>query len=84
MVERRFSPALDPARGMPAADEVVPCLPLYEITWESSYLACDGTRAVCVYTAPDAERVRRAYRAGGVEFVAVWSCLPLHRTKGEP
>jgi hypothetical protein len=80
MVEERFEPAIDLSQGSPVADQISPCLPIYEMTWLSSYIASDGTRCVCVYEAPDAETVRRAYRAAGVEFVSVWSAHPLHHS----
>ena len=80
MVEERFSPALDLSQGSPVAEKISPCLGPYEMTWLSSYIAADGTRCVCVYEAPDAETVRRAYRTAGLEFLAVWSAQPLHRT----
>ena len=79
VVEHRFSPALDLAQPITVDDRVGPCLPAYEIGWRNSWFACDGTRGVCVYDAPDAETVRRAYRAAGVQFAAVWSARPLHR-----
>lgn len=82
MVEERFEPAIDLSHGSPVADKISPCLPVYDMTWLSSYIAADGTRCVCVYEAPDAETVRRAYRTAGLDFVAVWSAHPLHRTPG--
>jgi hypothetical protein len=33
------------------ADKVSPCLPIYDVTWLSSYIASDGSRCVCVYEA---------------------------------
>jgi hypothetical protein len=79
LVEHRFRPALDMSRGTPGAHKLVSCLPSYDVTWLSSYFATDGARGICVYEARDAETVRRAYRAAGVGFVAVWSSLPAHR-----
>ena len=80
MVEERFEPPLDLSQGSPVADKVSPCLPVYEVTWLSSYIAADGTRCVCVYEAASAEDVRRVYRTAGVPFDNVWVASPLHRS----
>jgi hypothetical protein len=82
MVEERFEPPIDVTQGSPIAEDVSPCLPVYDVHWLSSYIAADGTRCVCVYEAPDAESVRRAYRAAEVEFVNVWAASPMHRGDG--
>ena len=57
MVEERFDPPIDLSQGSPVADKVSPCLPVYDVTWMSSYIASDGTRCVCVYEAENAEAV---------------------------
>jgi hypothetical protein len=80
MVEEKFEPAIDLSKGSPVADKVSPCLPVYDVTWLSSYIASDGTRCVCVYEADSAEDVRRVYRTAGVPFENVWAASPLHRT----
>lgn len=80
MVEERFEPPLDLSQGSPVADKVSPCLPVYEVTWLSSYIAADGTRCVCVYEAASAEEVRRVYRTAGVAFENVWAANPMHRS----
>jgi hypothetical protein len=79
IVEEKFDPPIDLSQGSPVADKVSPCLPVYDVHWLSSYIARDGTRCVCVYQAPDAEAVRRTYRAAGVPFENVWTASPLHR-----
>ena len=79
MVEERFDPPIDLSQGSPVADKVSPCLPVYDVTWLSSYIASDGTRCVCVYEADNAEAVRRMYRTAGVAFENVWPASPLHR-----
>ena len=73
MVEERFDPPIDLSQGSPVADKVSPCLPVYDVTWLSSYIASDGSRCVCVYDAPSADSVRQAYRTAGVPFQAVWA-----------
>ena len=72
VVEERFSPAIDVNQVNPNADKLSPCLPTYGVTWVASYIANDGTRCICVYEAPDAAAVRRAYRTAGAPFEAVW------------
>ena len=79
MVEERFDPPIDLSQGSPVADKVSPCLPVYEVTWLSSYIASEGTRSVSVYEAETAEAVRRMYRTAGVDFENVWAASPLHR-----
>jgi hypothetical protein len=49
------------------------CLELYAATWRESYLAPDGRRMLCRFTAPDAESVRMALRHSRIGFDAVWS-----------
>jgi hypothetical protein len=69
------------ARGRPAhaeglnpySDALSPCLKTYAVKWVGSYVAHDGSQCVCVYDAPDAESVRRAYRSAEVPFqFKVW------------
>ena len=82
MVEERFDPPIDVTQGSPIADDVSPCLPVYDVRWLSSYIATDGTRCVCVYEAADAESVRKVYRAANVQFEKVWAASPSHRSSG--
>lgn len=79
MVEERFEPSIDVSQGSPIAEDVSPCLPVYDVLWLSSYIATDGTRCVCVYEADDAEAVRKVYRAANVPFENVWTASPSHR-----
>jgi len=80
MVEEKFEPPIDLSKGSPVADKVSPCLPVYDVTWLSSYIASDGSRCVCVYEADTAEDVRRVYRTAGVAFENVWAASPMHRS----
>jgi hypothetical protein len=79
MVEEKFEPPIDLSQGSPVAEKVSPCLPVYDVTWLSSYIASDGSRCVCVYEADNAEAVRRVYRSAGVDFEQVWQASPMHR-----
>ena len=76
IVEETFDPPIDPGQISPIAQQVSPCLPVYDVTWLHSFIARDGTRCICVYDAPDAEAVRHAYRTSGANFDAVWTASP--------
>jgi uncharacterized protein DUF4242 len=77
LVEERFDPPVDPSKGNPEAGKLSPCLPVEGVTWVSSFIAQDGARCVCLYDAPDAESVRRAYRKAGAAFEAAWPAVAL-------
>ena len=77
VVEERFDPPIDMSKQAPHVGKLSPCLPVEGVTWLSSYIAADGSRCVCVYDAPDAESVRRAYRKAGVPFDNVWTAAHL-------
>jgi hypothetical protein len=77
VVEERFDPPLDLSKPNPVAEKVSPCLGVEGVTWQSSYIASDGTRCICVYEAPEAESVRRVYRQAGVAFEGAWSVVHL-------
>jgi hypothetical protein len=81
MVEERFDPPIDLSQGSPVADKVSPCLPVYDVTWLSSYIASDGTRCICVYEAENAETVRRVYRTAGDPNENDTAANPLHRSE---
>ena len=73
VVEERFDPPIDAKALNPYTDALSPCLKMYDVKWVSSYVAQDGSQCVCVYDAPDAESVRRAYRAAETPFqYKVW------------
>lgn len=48
------------------------CFDLHRVEWRHSFLACDGSRMLCWYRAPDAESVRLALRQLGSDMTAVW------------
>ena len=73
VVEERFDPPIDAERLNPYNDALSPCLKTYDVKWVSSYVARDGVQCICVFEAPDAESVRKAYRAAEVPFqFKVW------------
>ncbi len=77
LVEHVFEPPVDPA-ALGGATDKPPCLDTQEVRWRGSYFARDGAQCVCVYEAPDAEAVRRAYRQAEIPFHKVWSATHLH------
>jgi hypothetical protein len=80
VVQEVFDPPVDVSAENPYVGKLSPCLPVESVTWLSSFIASDGTRCVCVYDAPDAESVRRAYRKAGVPFESVWNAAHLKAT----
>lgn len=77
VVDHRFDPPIDASQFKPKSEKLSPCLPTFDIDWVTSILAADGSRMLCVYDAPDAEVVRRAYRLAQIPFVEVWSARRL-------
>ena len=49
------------------------CFQMHSVVWHVSYLAKDGGRMVCRYSAPDAESARAALRQLGSDASAVWA-----------
>ena len=49
------------------------CLQTYGVEHVETYIAHDGLRMVCLFSAPDAEAVRMANRLGEVPFTEVWT-----------
>jgi hypothetical protein len=74
VVEEKFEPAINAAGLNPYNEALSPCLKTYDVKWAGSYVGSDGARCVCLYEAPDAESVRRAYRSAEVPFAfTVWA-----------
>ena len=49
------------------------CMSLHRATLELSYIAIDGLRMLCRFTAPDAESVRIANQQAGLPVLRAWS-----------
>jgi len=49
------------------------CFGLYMVIFRVSFLATDGSRAVCCFEAPDADSVRTPLRSMGVDVSMLWS-----------
>ncbi len=50
------------------------CLTYFRVGVVGSYCAVDGTRAVLVCRAPDAESVRLVCRRADIVFDRIWAC----------
>ena len=72
MCERRFSPPLTEAEFAAGGRALQPCIDERKVQWLGSNLAADGSRSVCMYESPDAERIREANRVAGIPFDVVW------------
>jgi hypothetical protein len=60
------------------------CFDLHGVDWKHSFLAADGARMLCWYTAPDAESARLALRQLGSDMNAVWAGSPFEGPGGLP
>jgi len=49
------------------------CFDLHRVDWRHSFLATDGRRMLCWYSAPDVESARVALRKLGSDLNAVWA-----------
>lgn len=72
MLERSFDPAMDRDGVLAMAARSEGCFSLYRVDWNQSFLARDGKRMLCWFSAPDAESVRQAMRQMDVPEV-VWA-----------
>ncbi len=72
-VQRRSDPADSHGREHPDSTRLEPCLDLHGVLRERSYLARDGQRILCHFRAPDAESLRVALRAAGIDYDALWA-----------
>jgi hypothetical protein len=72
IVERVFSPPITEAQFAASGAALHPCIEERDVTGIRSYFSPDGTRAICVFEAADAERVREANRSAGMPFERVW------------
>lgn len=66
IVERILEPALTAEQVRGLKDQTEWCLDAYRVRWQTSYLALDGGRMVCLFEAPDVESVRMANRKAGL------------------
>ncbi len=83
VVERTFPQPVDAAGLRGAAANAAWCLRTWGAHLERSYLSGDGSRCLCVFTAPDAEAVRQAQKLSGLPFEVVWPAT-LHEPPAGP
>ena len=72
IVERSFSPPMSDSELSAISERMAPCLELHGVHWIQTHLSADRQRMVCVYEAPDAERVRKVQHEARAKFDRVW------------
>jgi len=77
VVERTVARPMTRAEIEAAMAGAAPCFARRAATLAVSHVAHDGTRMVCVFTAPDAETVRIVNRQSGLPCDQVWPAYPL-------
>ena len=77
VVERSFVEPVgfDDVAGLEAAKPW--CLETHRVTWTHTFFSLDRKRMLCLYSAPDAESVRKAQREIGMPVDTVWACSPI-------
>lgn len=73
VLERYFDPAITPADVIDLAIESSGCFGIHRVDWIGSYLALDGHRMVCHFSAPDMESTRIALRQVNADTSRLWN-----------
>jgi hypothetical protein len=73
VAERVFDEPVTAERLHAMAEEGRWCLEQNRTTAVRTYLSLDGRRMVCLFTAPDAEAVRRVNRQAQIPLVRAWT-----------
>jgi hypothetical protein len=73
LLERQFNPRLSPEDFGAMALESADCLSLYRVAWRESFLAREGNRLVCRFSAPDTESVRMVARDARAREQVAWA-----------
>ncbi len=73
VLERQFNPRLSPEDFLAMAMESADCLSLYRVEWRESFLAREGNRLVCRFSAPDTESVRMIARDVRAQEKVAWA-----------
>lgn len=84
LVERRFDAPLTETELGALRHTSERCMQLHRVRWEETFLASDGSRMLCRFSAPDVESVRMALRQAKVPVDAVWSYRPLGGCDARP
>jgi len=79
IIERSFEESLttDIVRSM--AEELSPCMGIYSVTWQESWLSKNGNKMICHFDAPDAEALRNTFRRNNTPVKVLYPCT-LHDT----
>ncbi|MEH6648860.1 MAG: nickel-binding protein [Motiliproteus sp.] len=70
--ERQFSTPQRRADIIAMANKSIGCFGIYQVSWHESFLALDGSRMFCHFSAADAESVRIAFRKTGSPEAQFW------------
>jgi hypothetical protein len=73
VVEYTFDPPMDDAAFNSAMQKSGWCFESQQARWLMSLLGQDRRRRLCIFDAPDAESVRRAYHLAGVPIDRAWT-----------
>lgn len=83
VVERLLEPALTPEQVLALKDRTEWCLDMYRVRWQTSYLATDGSKLVCLFEAPDAESVRMANQKADLAVGRVYAARSIEASSPE-
>lgn len=75
IVQRELSSRLDEQGVSGIHARTASCMNIYRVKPIVTYLSADGSRTVCLFTAPDAESARLASVHAGVPLVRAWSAI---------
>jgi hypothetical protein len=73
LLERTFDPPLAAEGVWAMAREGAWCFELHNVAWHGSFLAADGRRMVCWFSAPDLESARVALRKTNADVRGLWA-----------
>ena len=74
ILERHFDPAMSPVEVLELALDAAGCFGMHRVRWNASYLAADGHRMMCSFSAPDMESARIALRQVNSDPTCLWNC----------
>ncbi|HSY25029.1 MAG TPA: nickel-binding protein [Polyangiaceae bacterium] len=73
LVEQQFAQPLTDEQYGTFARRLDPCIEVRHGMWRRSSISADKQRMICEFEAPDAEAVREAFRASGVDYERAWA-----------
>jgi len=72
ILERYFDATISSAEVLELAVDSASCFGMHRVDWNASYLAADGHKMVCNFSAPDMESARIALRQVGTDMKVFW------------